>query len=154
MIVYRIAKDKYINDLSGKGAELYGGRWNNQGRPVLYTSAFLSLSVLELLANQVWRHVSIGYSYLAIEVPEQSVMKRYTVDQLPTGWNEPRYHKQTPLIGDDWLKANDSLGLWVPSAVLPQENNLLMNPNHKDFKKLKIKEVAPLKLDHRILNVT
>ena len=100
------------------------------------------------------RDRSKGYSYLSIEIPDQLIMKQYTVDQLPIGWNQPRYHKVTPLRGDDWLKANDSLGLWVPSAVLPQENNLLINPNHNDFKKIKIKEVAPLKIDHRILNVT
>lgn len=154
MIVYRIAKNKYIDDLSGKGAELYGGRWNSEGSPVLYTSAFLSLSVLELLANQVWRHVSIGYSYISIEVPEELQVDRLSPNDLPIGWNQPSYHIDTLRRGDNWLKANDSVGLWVPSAVLPQENNLLLNPVHTDFKSIKTKEVADLRIDHRILNVT
>lgn len=154
MTVYRIAKDKYVEDLSGKGAELYGGRWNSEGRPVLYTSAYLSLSVLELLANQVWRHVSKGYSYISIDVPDDLSVEQLTPDDLPLGWNNPRYHSDTLRKGDHWLKANDSLGLWVPSAVLSQENNLLLNPAHKDYKKIKIKKVADLKIDHRILNVT
>jgi len=154
MIVYRIAKNKYIKDLSGKGAELYGGRWNNEGSPLLYTSAHLSLAVLELLANQVWKHVSKGYSYIELQIPDRLIVNKLDPSQLPIGWNLPRYHDSTIRTGDDWLKANAFLGLWVPSAVLPKESNLLLNPNHRNYKKIKIKEVAPIHIDHRILSVT
>ena len=150
MIVYRFASEQYKDDISGNGAGLFGGRWNSRGRPVLYTSNHISLSVLELLV-----HNKSDTSYkdpwlISISIPNNIVPVITHAEKLSAGWNNrPEY---TQWIGDMFLNENRSLLLQVPSSIIPQENNLLLNPQHKDFKKVKITDAVLFELDKRLLH--
>jgi Uncharacterized conserved protein len=148
MIVYRLTTVKFSADLSGEGAKIYGGRWNPVGIAALYISEFISLSILEILvrANKVTTPDS--YTLLTIQIPDNSVTT-IELKKLKSGW---QYHiEYTRSIGEDFLRMNESLILKVPSAIVPQEHNFLLNPLHKDFKKLRIVNSELLELDKRLL---
>lgn len=150
MLVYRIAKMKYLEDLTGTGARLYGGRWNHEGYEMLYTSENLSLAVLELLANQVRDLLDDTYGYIQIEIPDSNATLKFNPELLPTNWRNGIYAEETLQFGTNWLNQQSSLALQVPSAVLKQESNILINPNHPDAKTIRIATRGKLELDGRI----
>ncbi len=151
MEVYRIAKKKYLNDLSGFGAKLYGGRWNREGLQMLYTSAHLSLAVLEILANQFRKKIDHRFGYIKIQIPDKSILDLGDMGNLSVDWRVSQYAQQTVDLGSDWLLSQQSLALRVPSAVLAQESNILVNPFHKDFNKLSVMKTAEVELDGRVI---
>lgn len=150
MEVYRIAKKSYLSDLSGTGARLYGGRWNKIGLPLLYTSSHLSLAVLELLANHVRQLIDDSYGYIKLEIPDVN-LKKLPLASLHSNWRISPYHESTIEIGSTWIQSHESLGLEVPSAVLTQEQNILINPLHKEFRVLTILDIGELSLDGRVV---
>ena len=151
MIVYRFASEQYKEDISGNGAGLFGGRWNSKGRPVLYTSNHISLSVLELLVHNK-NYTSYKDPWLiSISIPDTIIPVITHAEKLSAGWDSrPEY---TQWMGDMFLNENSSLILQVPSSIIPQENNFLLNPLHKEFKKIKIINTTLFELDKRLLNV-
>lgn len=148
MIVYRITSESFKADLSGNGAALYGSRWNSKGLPLLYTSQFISLSILESLVH-LNRMVIPGDQYLLyIEFPERTTITELPHNKIKRGWYiETEY---TQWLGDQFLKNDKSLVLKVPSVIVPQENNFLFNPLHIEFKKVKIINSELLQLDKRL----
>ncbi|MEE9438414.1 MAG: RES domain-containing protein [Saprospiraceae bacterium] len=150
MKVYRIARWANLEDLSGFGAEKYGGRWNAEGYSMLYTSINLSLAVLEILANTKRRLINEEYGYIEIEIPENVQIKTVKPISMPNFWRNASYSHDTISKGTDWIKSNSSLGLSVPSAVLSQERNILINPRHKDHQSLKITIKGKLNIDGRV----
>jgi len=148
--VYRIGKWKYLEDLSGLGAKLYGGRWNREGLPVVYTSEHLSLAVLELLANQIRNLIDETYGYIQIEIPDDSSHFNIEANDLQADWRNGIYDPSTIKIGSTWLQDRSSLLLSVPSAVLMQETNILINPQHPHFQSVRITDRAALALDSRV----
>ena len=150
MIVYRIAKQRYLSDMTGTGARLYGGRWNKVGLPLLYTSSHLSLAVLELLANHVRNLIDHTYGYVTIEVPDNQI-KKIDLNTLHRDWRLSPYHDSTTQLGSRWIQHQESLALLAPSAALHQEHNLLINPLHPDNASIKIIDYGPLELDGRII---
>jgi len=151
MIIYRIAKEKYLTDFSGEGARLFGGRWNKRGSNMLYFSESLSLCVLEILVHLDYKYLENDFGYIAVEVPDNSNID-VDVRTLSPNWrvNPPQLYTQD--FGSKWLEANKSLVLKVPSAVLPLQSNILLNPNHKLFKKIKIIKKGKLNIDSRVFN--
>lgn len=148
MIVYRITSEKYASDLSGEGAMLAGGRWNSRGLRMLYTSQFISLSILEILVKVDKFFIPDALSLLAIQIPDESMVS-VSISTLKKEW--PEHIEYTKWIGDEFLKENQSLVLQVPSAIVSQEHNFLINPLHKQFKKVKIEHSELLNLDKRLL---
>lgn len=154
MVVYRIASSSYIRDLTGTGAKRYGGRWNPKGIAVLYTSAHRSLAILELLVNANAQSLPDDLSMLSLELPRLQHVSEITEDDLPDNWrNSPApYRLGEP--GWEWVTSNSSLTLKVPSAVVPEEQNILVNPKHPDFTQLSIQSVSSFSLDSRLLRKT
>ncbi|MGN6801446.1 MAG: RES family NAD+ phosphorylase [Ginsengibacter sp.] len=149
MIVYRITNERFKDDISGKGAALYGGRWNFAGRPMLYTSQFISLCILESLVHLQRGQFPDAQYLLHIEIPEGLSSSEITFKRIKDRWKtETEY---TQFLGDDFLKNELSLMLKVPSVVVPQEHNFLLNPMHHDFKKIKIVSSELLELDKRLM---
>lgn len=150
MKIYRIAKQIHLKDLSGEGARLFGGRWNKRGYNMLYTSEHLSLSVLELLVHIDYQFISKDFGFIEIELPESLVIPKVKSNILKQDWrhNPPLSFLQD--YGTDWLLSQKSLALKVPSAVLPCENNILINPKHKQFSEVKIISKSILDIDSRI----
>jgi RES domain-containing protein len=149
MIVYRLCKKSYINDLSGRGAEINGGRWNNKGRPVLYTACSRALAVLEVAVHVPLGIIPIDYFMTLIEIPDIGISKIKIID-LPANWSRNPIVKTTQYIGDDFLKANKHLVLQVPSATVPGDFNYLINPVHSDFKLVKVALAEPFEFDTRL----
>lgn len=146
MIVFRFAPALYKDDLSGEGARKFGGRWNSMGLPVVYTSLNISLALLELLIHHA-SYDEIRQNYLTImEVPEQ--VTEINAGQLKNNWmNDESY---TRFMGDEFLYTKTSLLLKVPSAIIPPESNILINPLHPDFKKIKITSAEAFAFDNRL----
>jgi RES domain-containing protein len=150
MIVYRLCKQTYANDLSGRGAEITGGRWNEKGIPVLYTSGSRALAVLEVAVHVPFGIMPINYCLMAIEAPDASSMIKIKIADLPQDWNDNPLIKETQYIGNNFFKANTHLILQVPSATVPGDFNYLFNPLHADFKLVKILFTEPFEFDSRL----
>jgi len=149
MILYRITNAKYADDLSGNGARLYGGRWNSEGRAMIYLASSRSLAILESLVHLSPTNIPDDLVMLTIEVPDDFFA--IDIKLLPGNWNEypePNILKQ---IGNAFLQKNEYLLLKVPSAIVPEEFNCLMNPSHPKAVKVKITNKSPFSFDERII---
>ena len=147
MIVYRLSKGQYANDLSGKGAELVGGRWNSRGNAMLYTSQSIALCVTEIAV-----HVPLGilpkdYQLIHIEIPDEDLLE---MKRLPKDWQSFPHSNSTQMIGDKFLKEHKHLVFKVPSAAVQGEFNFLINPRHKNFNQIKIVELEDFNFDERL----
>ena len=147
MIVYRLSKGQYANDLSGKGAELVGGRWNSRGNAMLYTSQSIALCVTEIAV-----HVPLGilpkdYQLIHIEIPDEDLLE---MKRLPKDWQSFPHSNSTQMIGDKFLKEHKHLVFKVPSAAVQGEFNFLINPRHKNFNQIKIVKIEGFNFDERL----
>lgn len=151
MIVYRISKCKYIKDLSGYGAYREGGRWNSAGQYVIYSSQSIALSMLEVLVHFQAHFGPINFCLLTLAI-EDSMIETFDKKNLPIGWNQYAYIKATQNIGDKFLQSNKKISLQVPSGIIEQESNFLLNPRHPQFnQKVKIVSVQEIKIDKRLM---
>jgi RES domain-containing protein len=150
MIVYRITRQKYTNDLSGKGAEKTGGRWNSKGTTMLYCSNSIAHACMEVVVNLPSGNPPPRYVLIIIEIPDTIKVSVLQIKDLPKKWNIYPHPEQTQKMGDKFIKENKHLILQVPSASVQGDVNFLINPNHPDFKKIKIKKVEPFGFDDRL----
>lgn len=148
MIVYRFAHRKYARDLSGEGARLFGGRWNPVGQPAIYASEHISLGLLEVLVNAGSLEQLQQLRLMEIEIPDQAPTEVLTLKQLRKDWVNDLAYSQW--LGAEILKTASALVLKCPSAVVHQEHNFVLNPLHKDFKKLKLRESTAFRFDERL----
>ena len=148
MIVYRLTTQKYVNDISGEGARLNGGRWNPTGIAALYSSQHISLCILEILARANKNTSPDGYTLVSIQIPEHGIIE-IQLKKLNADWKSNLEYTQW--IGGEFLKNNQSLALKVPSAIVPQEHNYLINPQHFEFEPVKVIKTELLELDKRLL---
>ncbi len=151
MIVHRICNSLYSDDLSGTGAKLFGGRWNSKGIPMLYVSEHISLAVLEMLVNNQFKDFSIELILLRISIPDTIEIKEIKLNKLKSKWNEDFSYSK--FIGNEFIKSMNSLVLKVPSAVISEEHNYLINPLHTDFKKIKISDTKQFSTDERLFTI-
>ena len=149
MKIYRIAKRNFIEDLSGEGARLYGGRWNRKGHSMLYFSEHLSLSVLEILVHTVQQLITNDYWFLEVEISEKDIVNVQLKD-LPNNWRTNSLISETQDFGTNWLLKDNELAVRIPSAVLPFENNILINPKHLRFSSLRVAGISELNIDARL----
>jgi RES domain-containing protein len=149
MNVYRISKCKFISSLTGIGAATYGGRWNSKGIHILYTAATPSLALLESVV-----HISDipvdDYCMVTIEIPESKI-KEIKIKDLPENWFVNPPGDQLKSIGDKFIKDNIFLALKLPSAIMMEDFNFLLNPNHPDFTKVKLIATRTIPIDERLL---
>jgi len=150
MDVFRIAKCQYINDLSGAGARLYGGRWNSKGLAAVYTGSSRSLAALEALAHIPQKNLPSNLCIAAIHIPEDISIKTISVKNLPEGWRSIPILAALQEIGDRWLKEKKQAVLRVPSVIIPEEWNYLINPLHADAHRIRIKNVSYFIFDERL----
>lgn len=155
MFVYRISKKSYINDLTGVGAGMYGGRWNPIGMNMVYTSGSIALATLEYLVHNFHLLSTAEICLAKIKIKNPALPHEISTSDLASGWNR-QLHQQyaTQQIGRDFIKKGTDYILKVPSAVVPGEFNMLLNPNHKYHTFTKVVEVIdPFTFDQRILNL-
>jgi RES domain-containing protein len=150
--VFRIAKTRYIRDLSGTGAMLYGGRWNHKNIPVIYASESRSLASLEFLV-----HVSLlpilpkNLSIACLEIPDDIVAERISVSELPKTWRGYPAPPELADIGSKWATSMRSLLLRVPSVVVMDEFNVLINSRHPEMKRVILTGVEHFTFDRRLV---
>lgn len=148
--VWRIVKERHAGTaFSGEGAAKTGGRWNSRGTRVVYASATQSLAALELLVHLnppvVFRLVAFPIEF------NEALVEECTVSSLPPEWQAHPPPAATQTIGDHWVRAARSAILSIPSVLVPDERNYLLNPAHRDFSSLRIGPPRPFALDPRLL---
>jgi RES domain-containing protein len=148
---WRLIKPEYIDfSFIGDGAKKYGGRWNNKGTSLIYTSSTLSLAAMELLTHLEYTQVLRKYYKISIELDSRSVLD-LNINDLPSNWWDHSTYHETQIIGDHWVKSGASCILKVPSSVIKEEFNYLINPVHTDFKKIKIGQPSNFNFDPRLI---
>lgn len=150
MIVFRLSKAAYANDLSGRGAEKAGGRWNSKGTALLYTSESRALCTTEIAVHTPLGILPMDYVIIAIEIPNTIPLTELKHKELPSDWKSLPHAHSTQEIGDTFVTDEKTAVLKVPSAVVQGEFNYLINPSHKDFKKIKVKLVEAFDFDERL----
>jgi RES domain-containing protein len=149
MILYRLAKENYVDDLSGTGARLYGGRWNSKGMAAVYLASSKALALLEVLVHLPPLIEPKNYFCAEIEVPENSVTE-ISIAGLPYNWADMQSPPALKSIGDDFLQENKYLLLKVPSAIVQAEYNYLLNVQHPDMKNVRVVKKELFNFDKRL----
>lgn len=151
MIIYRICVEEFSTDLTGSGATRYGGRWNTKGNAVLYTSSSRALATVEYAVHLRLGNSDNDFRLVSIEIPEGAVISKISIEDLHDNWKSFPFPISTQKIGNDWLKRKESLVLKVPSVIVPQEFNCLVNPQNDDFHAVKIIGNEPFVFDKRLI---
>jgi RES domain-containing protein len=149
MLLYRIGSTKYIKDLTGEGAKLNGGRWNHVGTPCIYSAISKSLALLEYTAHAKIHLIPRALSFVTFEVPEHSI-ETYTTSLLPGNWKEFPHPKEARDFGTKFLTNNKFLVYQLPSVLIEDEMNFIINPSHSDMKLVKIIDVKDYAYDLRL----
>jgi RES domain-containing protein len=150
MIVYRLSKAIYASDLSGKGAELAGGRWNSKGTAMVYTGESRALCTAEIAVHTPLGNLPIDYCMVSIEIPEHVRICELSGSELPSDWRLFPHPHTTQETGDIFIRENTCAVLRVPSVVVQGEYNYLLNPSHPDFHAIKVIAVLPFSFDERL----
>lgn len=146
MKFWRLARRRFAA-LDGAGARLYGGRWNRRGQSVVYSSEHLSLAVVEVIVHLelALEDFPADYVKIALEVDEGLALDR--IEALP------RTAARMREIGARWYDSSITVGLLVPSVIVPEEHNLLLNPRHPQFERIKPLVPKPFQFDRRLLGI-
>jgi RES domain-containing protein len=130
MEVYKICRGKYANKLSASGVS---NRWNKEDELVIYTGGTIALATLENVAHRASINIAKPYKLLRIEIKEQTLIREISVKQLPKSWRSLEAYIELQEIGSDWYQSMGSLVLKVPSAIVSQEFNYVINTKHPLF---------------------
>ncbi len=149
MTVYRLAYRNYVDDMSGIGARLYGGRWNPKGTACLYTSAHVSLALLEKFVHAQGKEDMTGLMLLSIELPDNGDLV-YHVDesQMVDGWMGNIDYSQW--LGKQLLAEDAFVAFSVPSVIVPTERNVIINPQATHFDAVRFHQPKSFDIDTRL----
>jgi RES domain-containing protein len=150
MLFWRICRRRYAAEAAtGEGARLYGGRWNSRGVSVVYASTSLALAAVETFVNLEPNLQPADLVSVEGEIPDALEISKLDLKALPTNWHESR-DESLRRFGDEWIHAGKTVAMQVPSAAVRGEWNLLLNPAHRDLRKIKFREPIPFKFDIRM----
>jgi RES domain-containing protein len=157
MKVFRIEREKYLSaTLSGTGASMSDGfRWNSLNTSIVYTAESRALALLEISVHLDLQHDLPADRYIVgIDIPDELEILELKLEELPFNWDAKPPIFETKLIGDDFVFKKTAPVLKVPSAIIPQEFNYLINPTHPDSSKIRIFSTDPLNFDSRLARST
>lgn len=149
MILYRLSKNSYANDLSGAGARIYGSRWNSIGMPMVYFASSKSLALLEVLVHLPPMLIPDDFCMSTYQIPDDFIELK--ADILPQNWKELGNQPNIQKIGDRFVKSKSNLLCKVPSVIIQDEYNYLLNPLHPLASKAKLLKKEPFSFDARLL---
>jgi RES domain-containing protein len=153
MRVWRICNGKWAETaFDGQGAKIYGGRWNSTGMAIVYTSSSLALAALESLVHLGVKKIPINYVAIGADIPENLTIEQVEPDKLMKNWRRDPAPPELATIGDRWVNSSKSAILKVPSAVIDEEWNYLLNPEHSDFSRIIIGQAKPFNFDARLFD--
>lgn len=147
MVVYRISKMKFYDDTTGTGSRLYGGRWNNIGYPCIYTSATRALAVLEYTVNVSLENSPYDLCMTTWEIPDD--IMEFDISDLPQGWHLTPATSASKNFGTKFLKELRYPVLKVPSVIITEEFNYILNPLHPKNAEFKMIDFHNFFLDQR-----
>jgi RES domain-containing protein len=155
-VVWRIASDTpsyEADDLTGAGAKLTGGRWNEVGLPVVYASETRALACLETIVHLNAGALPLNRYLVEVSIPDDvwSGARQERAARLPVGWDAEPAGRTSIQLGSDWLRAATSALLVVPSAVVPEEYDILLNPVRPDSSRIVARKVRKWLYDPRLI---
>ncbi len=150
MEAFRLSRKKYASTLSGKGAAIKGARWNSVGTEIIYTASNRSLAMAEVAVHLTLATIPDDYVIITIYLPDDISLQKLTEKDLPPDWNTFPHPASTQAVGDKFIAENKHCVLQIPSAVTKGDFNLLINPYHAEFSKIKIVETEKFPFDRRI----
>jgi RES domain-containing protein len=147
---WRIVQERHADQaFSGEGARLYGGRWNSPGFPMIYTAQSRALAALEMLVHLDSPLLLRSFLLFEVAFDDASVTEINQAD-LPANWRDDPVPPETQAIGNAWIASAQTLVLRVPSVVIPQESNFLLNPRHPEMTKAQFGTPAKFSFDPRL----
>jgi len=147
MLVYRIILTKYADKLIASGR---AARWNPNDVEMIYTASSRSLACLENVVHRSGKGLNQVFDVLTIDIPHHIKIKKIFLKDLPADWKDYDRVYLTQRMGERWISDNDTAVLQVPSSIVSEEVNYLLNPKHKDFGEIKIVKRQPFVFDSRI----
>lgn len=152
MLAWRIAKAKRANDLSGIGAALDGGRWNDVDVPAVYMGLSPAICCLEIFVHTT-RYPSLPLKITRFLLPDEpALFLELNPTELPKGWESVPPDRPSMAFGTKWLQSKSHLGLIVPSAVLPLERNIVINPAHPAIAQVQVDGQYDFMYDERMFS--
>jgi RES domain-containing protein len=149
---WRLTTRRYADSaFSGIGNRKVGSRWVPEGLLAVYTSEYLSTAVLETLVHIDPSHFSDTFVCIQAEIPDHVTVDEVSLADLPKDWQSRFEDSELQEVGADWIDRGSSVILRVPSAVVPQERNIIINPQHEDFAKIVLGPAHPYVFDTRLL---
>lgn len=147
MIVYRITLVMYAKKLSASG---YPARWNSKDVKMIYTAQSRALACLENVVHRNSTGLQNNFRVMQIFVPDDIVLQEVKETDLITGWKEFDKMPYTQSLGDQWIREAKTAILKIPSAIVSGDSNYILNPEHRDYKKIKLLRTEPFEFDDRI----
>lgn len=147
---WQLSKARYAGDLSGQGAARDGQRWNQAGQCAVYLGLTPEITVLEVLVH-INGVASTSLVLCGYDIPaEPALIQDLDPKALPDGWNAIPHGQASACWGGNWLRSGQQLGLVLPSVVVPQARNLLLNPLHPAMAQVSLVHKEPFRLDQRL----
>jgi RES domain-containing protein len=152
MEVFRLVREQFAQTLSGKGAAINGARWNSQGVEMIYTAINRSLAMAEVAVHFSIATMPKNYMMVTIDIPNDIEIKTLNAEHLPANWNQFPHPTTTQKIGNLFILENTHCCLKVPSVVTKGDFNILINPQHPNFKSIAITNIEQFPFDQRIFS--
>ncbi len=150
MILYRITRKRYANDLSGRGGLLSAARWHDH-LPVIYTSVSSSTCILEKLVHMNPDEIHNDLEMITLHIPENLESELLSAEQLPGNWKLYPAPEILKRIGNAWLLAKSAPLLFIPSVIDPIAKNVLINPLHPNAAAISVQKTEPFTFDKRLM---
>jgi len=151
MLVYRLSKSRYAEDVSGEGARLFGGRWNKKLTPCIYTSESRALALLEYTVNISIDEIPRALSMITFEIDDQQIFT-ITESKLPGNWKQYPAPAETQEFGSALLENPLVQVIEIPSVIIPEEKNYLISPLHYNGP-IKIRSIEDFIYDIRVKSI-
>ena len=150
---WRLTKRRHSHAaFDGEGARVYGGRWNSVGTRIAYASESRAVALLEVLVHLGSSKVLPAYDFAGIELPS-SLIEVLDPGTLPPNWSDSPSPVEVQAIGDAWVSSGRSAVLAVPSTIIPEALNYLINPVHARFSELVVRSPEPFVFDRRLIGL-
>lgn len=150
MRFWRICRRRYAAEAaSGEGARLYGGRWNRPGVRVVYASTSLALAAIETFVNLEPNLQPRDLVSIEGDIPDTLAIDRLELQTLPANWHKTR-DESLRRFAKEWIDRGQTVALFVPSAAIRGEWNILLNPAHPDFARVKLHDPQSFEFDVRM----
>lgn len=149
MIAWRISRQRYaLLALTGFGAAQRGGRWNSRGVPLVYASTSRALALLEILAHIDREQAPTDYEFTRLSIPDDAIA---ILESVPASWDAEPPPVDNRAIGEEWVRSLSGLALLVPSVIVPDDWNVVINPAHPRFEEIVVTMDGPVRIDPRLL---